>query len=93
METLHKDVTDIKFAMRDLTTAITKLALIEERLSNNSNSLERAFKVLEGIENRVSNLEKENPAVKKLVRWIDFLVIGAVVILLGYVLRHIGVES
>lgn len=69
--TLHDDVTEMKVAMKDLATAITKLALIEERQSNAAAAQERAFKVLERLENRVAALEQHVPANKKVSVWLD----------------------
>ena len=91
METLHRDVTDIKQAMSNLTSAITKLALIEERLSNNSNSLERAFRVLETIEGRVVSLEKQSPSSIRMTKWVEAILTGAVVVLIATLLRHVGI--
>lgn len=68
---LHQDVGEMKAAMKDLATAITKLALIEERQSNAAAAQERAFKVLEKLESRVSHLESYVPANKRLSVWFD----------------------
>lgn len=69
--TLHDDVTEMKMAMKDLATAITKLALIEERQTNAAAAQERAFKVLERLESRVAALELHAPANKRVNVWLD----------------------
>lgn len=68
---LHNDVSEMKTAMKDLATAITKLALIEERQSNAAAAQERAFQVLEKLESRVSALEIYVPANKRISVWFD----------------------
>jgi hypothetical protein len=68
---LHEDVSEMKSALKDLATAITKLALIEERQSNAAAAQERAFGVLSKLEERVSNLESYVPANKRVSVWLD----------------------
>ncbi len=46
---LHEDVGDIKSALKDLTSAITRLALVEERMATASAAQERSMKLL-GLE-------------------------------------------
>lgn len=71
LATLHEDVGEMKAALKDLATAITKLALIEERQSNAAAAQERAFKVLAKLEERVTNLEVYVPANKRVSVWLD----------------------
>lgn len=69
--TLHEDVGELKKAMVDLASAMTKLALIEERQTNAAAAQERAFKILEKLEQRVGALESYVPANKRLNVWFD----------------------
>ena len=46
---LHEDVGDIKSALKDLTSAITRLALVEERMATASAAQERAIRLLESL--------------------------------------------
>ena len=78
LETLHGDVADIKSALRELTSAITKLALIEERVASTASSLERAFKTIGKIEERVSSLELKAPMTDRSNAWVDRLVMTIV---------------
>jgi len=78
LETLHSDVADIKSALKDLTTAITKLALIEERVAITANALERAFKTISKVEERVSALELKAPLNDRSAAWLDRLVMTIV---------------
>lgn len=68
---LHSDVSEMKAAMKDLATAITKLALIEERQANAAAAQERAFAVLAKLEERVTHLETYVPANKRVSVWLD----------------------
>lgn len=71
LKTLHEDVSEMKSVLKDLATAITKLALIEERQANAAAALERAFGALERVESRVAALEKDVPANKRVNVWVD----------------------
>ena len=56
---LHNDVDDMKLILKELTVAINRLAIVEERVAQTGQALERAFKALEKVEERVSGLEKQ----------------------------------
>lgn len=85
LSSLHCDVGEIKVGMSDfragmkeLTQAITKLALVEERQTHASQAIERCFKAaerlqasLEKLDSRVTELEKSEPAQSKAAEWID----------------------
>lgn len=71
LQTLHTDVSDIKGTLKDLTTAINKLALVEERITNAAAAQERTFKALEKLEERIDNLEKAQVIDDNTSKWID----------------------
>lgn len=71
LQTLHTDVSDIKGTLKDLTTAINKLALVEERISNAVAAQERTFKVIEKMEERIEKLEKAQALDESQSKWLD----------------------
>lgn len=71
IHTLHEDVSEIKGTLQNLTTAITKLALVEERLANTTAAQERAFGAISKIENRLSALEFKVPVTDNAMKWVD----------------------
>lgn len=77
MESLHSDVGEIKAALKDLTQAITKLALIEERQAQASLALERAFMAMSKLEDRVQELERAEPTNARTSEWVDRVVWSA----------------
>lgn len=91
LEQLHSDVGEIKSALGKLSDAIIKLALIEERQTTASASLERAFKALERVEHRISALEQSNVTSKRTSGWVDKVVTAAVGVMLLLVLKKSGV--
>ena len=73
---LHEDVSEIKGALKDLTSAITKLALIEERQSVTNAALERAFVAISRVEDRLSELERIAPMNNQSRIWVERFVIA-----------------
>lgn len=73
---LHDDVSEIKGALKDLTSAITKLALIEERQSVTNAALERAFVAISRVEDRLTELERLAPMNNQSRAWVERFVIA-----------------
>jgi hypothetical protein len=73
---LHDDVSEIKGALRDLTSAITKLALIEERQTVTNASLERAFVAISRVESRLFELERLAPMNNQSRVWVERFVLA-----------------
>ena len=74
LEALHQDVGEIKSAMNNLSAAITKLALVEERQAVTNQALERAFNAINAVEKRVSDLEKADAHNKRTNKYVDSVV-------------------
>lgn len=90
LKTLHDDVSEMKSALKDLATAITKLALIEERQANAAAAQERAFAALERVEARLALLEKDGTANKRISVWFDRAIWAAMGLLVMMVLKRSG---
>ena len=90
LESLHGDVGDMKQVLRDLTTAVTKLAIVEERQGQAAISLERAFKVLEKVEGRLDALERREPMNTQTSEWVTRAVFAAAAVAVLYVARQAG---
>lgn len=71
IQSLHEDVGDIKGTLQNLTAAITKLALVEERLSVTMAAQERAFTAIASVERRLSILENKVPVTDNAMKWVD----------------------
>lgn len=75
LHALHEDVGEVKTALNKLSEAITKLALVEQQQSQIAASLERAFKAIGKIEDRLTMLEQQNaaalPQQNEMAKWID----------------------
>lgn len=77
MESMHGDMSDVKTALKDLASAIIKLALVEERQGQAALAQERAFKVIERLEvridageTRIDALERAAPMTAQTNTWV-----------------------
>lgn len=70
-DNLNETVGDMKQSIKELTIAITKLTLIEERQLQTTQSIEKAFISISRIEDRLNKLEILTPANKKVNLWLD----------------------
>lgn len=77
LEALHSDVSEMRTAMRELTAAMSKLALVEERLIQTAASLGRAFDAIEKLQTRLESLEKIGISAVRASKWLDRLIWAA----------------
>ena len=99
VETMHADFGEIRNVLRDLTAAINKLALVEERQNNAAAAQERAFKVLErleskidALESRVVTLEIAEPEQQRVSKWVLTAVWAAAALAVTLRLAKLGVK-
>lgn len=104
---LHSDVGEIKSGMADfregmkeLSSAILKLALVEERQAHASQAMERAFRLLEKLEQRVdgvalrvTELEKADQNQSRTSAWVDRGVWAAATAAVLYIAAKSGLIS
>lgn len=90
IDMLHSDVVDMKTALSELSKAITKLALVEERQAQTADAMERAFKAIGKIEDRISVLEISAPKTKETNTWVDRFILGLVMAVMGFVGTKLG---
>ena len=90
LDMLHSDVVDMKTALGELSKAITKLALVEERQAQTADAMERAFKAIGKIEDRISALELAAPKTKETNAWVDRFILGLVMAVMGFVGTKLG---
>ena len=88
LDNLIDDVAEIKQSLKELTFAVNRLAIIEERQANTADSLGRAFKELEKHDTRIKELELAEPIqkqssdlVQNVVRMVIAAFVGAVLTL------------
>ena len=74
---LSDDVGELKETLRQIATAVTRLALVEERQMQTNEALSRAFKQIEkldlkltGIEQRLGTLERLQPLQQQTNGWV-----------------------
>lgn len=90
MEMLHEDVGEMKAVLRDLTQAITKLALVEERQTQFAAAQERLFKALGKVEDRVAAIEQALPSVSRSTRLVENAIVALATVALLFVAHKVG---
>jgi hypothetical protein len=87
---LREIVLDMKGNLKELTSAITKLTLIEERQIQASLAMERSFKAIEKIEERLAAVELLVPSNKRISALVDKATWACVGVVGTYILKHNG---
>jgi hypothetical protein len=91
IDMLHSDVVDMKTALNELSKAITKLALVEERQAQTADAMERAFKAIGKVEDRLSALELAAPKTKETNAWVDRFILALIVAVMGFIGTKLGI--
>lgn len=99
VDAMHSDVSEMRAALRDLTSAISKLALFEERQSHFSMAQERLFNLLEKqdahveeLAKRLHELEVSEPEQKRTSGWIMAIVWSAAGLAAVLILGKFGLK-
>ena len=97
---LSEDVGELKETLRQIATAVTRLALVEERQMQTNEALSRAFKQIDkldmkltGIEQRLGTLERMQPLQQQTNGWVMtsvWIIAGAAVM---FVAKKTGILS
>ena len=94
INSLHEDVTDLRYTMKEsvkeMSQAIQTLVRLEERQMNLNQSNEEIKKSFVALEARVDALEKEQPETRRVVSWMYKAVWGAVVVVAGFIAKFVG---
>lgn len=90
LDGLAHDVSDIKATLKslatDVSTLVSRLAVIEERQIADRGAIKRAFEELTELRKRVVELETAQPLQKQASDWVQKAVWAAVAAVLGVVL-------
>jgi chromosome segregation ATPase len=76
IDMLHSDMVEMKAVLNKMSEALTKLALVEQQLEQTSEALNRAFKLVSKIEDRVTALESGAAKTKETTIWLDRFLLG-----------------
>ncbi len=98
LDALYGDMQDLKTSQREMTSAFQKLLVIEERQTEASASLERAFVALaktsndvDAVEKRVDSLERDAPMQKQTSNWVVSAVWGAAILAVTIIAKKFGI--
>jgi RNA processing factor Prp31 len=90
LDQLHADVNDMKEILRELTAAVVRLAVVEERQTQTTTMLAQTAQALSDLEKRVTQVEKQDITNKRISGWVDKGIWGAVIVVVGFVLKKVG---
>ena len=79
---LAEDTSDMKKSLRDIASSLKKLAVLEEKHNNTTESLKRAFSTIDKNTDRLDIIEAALPSIKLASGWI-FKAVLFVMALLG----------
>ena len=77
MLSIRESVDEMKGAMKEMASAITRLALVEERQAAVSTTIERLVQSLEKVDERLRCLEVSEPLQAKATEWVQSAVWAA----------------
>lgn len=90
VETMHSGFLEMRTILSDLTKAVNRLAVFEERQAQFAEAQARAFKVIADAEKRIASLEKRVPEDDRVRNWVDRLATAAVGLVFLLVLKGVG---
>lgn len=95
---LSDDVCELKEALRQIATAVTRLALVEERQSQTNEALSRAFKQIDkvelkltSIEQRLGALERMQPQQQQTSAWVTTMLWATAGAAVMFVAKKVGI--
>ena len=97
---LSEDVGELKETLRQIASAVTRLALVEERQMQTNEALSRAFKQIDkfdlkltAVEQRLGALERMQPMQQQTNGWVLTAVWAAAGAAVMFVAKKVGVFS
>ena len=97
---LSEDVGELKETLRAIASAVTRLALVEERQMQTNEALSRAFKQIDkldlklvGIEQRLSALKRLQPQQQQTTTWVVSAVWAAAGAAFFFIAKKAGILS
>jgi GAF domain-containing protein len=95
---LSDDVGELKETLRQIATAVTRLALVEERQSQTNEALSRAFKQIDkvelkltGVEQRLVSLERLQPQQQQTSAWVTTMLWATAGAAVMFVAKKVGI--
>ena len=95
---LSDDVGELKETLRQIASAVTRLALVEERQSQTNEALSRAFKQIDkvelkltSIEQRLGALERMQPQQQQTSAWVTTMLWATAGAAVMFVAKKVGI--
>lgn len=86
IDTITSDLVELKSSMKEIASAVSRLAVVEERQTTTNDSIGRAFKQIDAVSARLTVIEQAQPIqkqssdfVQKAIGYVVAVVLGAIV--------------
>jgi ElaB/YqjD/DUF883 family membrane-anchored ribosome-binding protein len=90
LDSLAEDLREVKSTLKELTAAVNRLAVIEERQVTDRAALDRAFSSIKDHEGRLKVLETSNVANKQTNAWVHQAVWACVAVVAMVLAKKVG---
>ena len=90
MLSIRESVDEMKGAMKEMASAITRLALVEERQAAASGAIDRLAQTLKKIDKRLRKLEASEPLQAKTSEWVQSALWAAAAAALMFIADRVG---
>ena len=97
---LSEDVGELKETLRQIASAVTRLALVEERQMQTNEALSRAFKAIDkldiklvSVEQRIGSLERMQPQQQQTSAWVTTMLWAAAGAAVMFIAKKAGILS
>lgn len=90
LKALHEDILEIKSTLKELASAIIKLALLEERQERSLHTQKHILNLLDKLSDRVVLLEIAKPNTERTGRWLEWGLFGLVAAVAMFIGKKVG---
>lgn len=90
LQAIREDQREIRQSLSEMSKALSKLAVVEERILNTQQSLGRAYNTIEDHEERITALEKTEPEQARVAQWAHHAVWAAACFATGLIVHKLG---
>ncbi len=85
---ISKDMSDIKESLKEISSSLKTLAVLEEKHANTAESLKRAFTEIGKLQTKLADIEKKLPTLVMASHWVFKAILGVLGLLGAASIAH-----
>lgn len=93
IQAIRDDQREMRESLKQVAEAMTRLAVIEERVAHSQSSIARAFRGIEDHEERIDRLEKSEPEQRKIAKWVNHAVWAGACAAAAFIAHRVGLTG